>query len=208
MKDFINKIIIYILVESLVLQPVIVYAADSNIVPAQNYDYRRPHVDISNNGIDILNINTPNAKGLSYNRYNEFEANALILNNHATNINTELAGYIEGNPNLLIGQAAKAWISENIGQNITRLNGQVEVAGQQMDVFFVNENGINCNSCSFINVDRLTLSTGKPAFGAAGGLDHIIVNRGKVTVEGLNGLNASNIGSVDILARAVDIQRG
>ena len=67
-----------------------------------------PKMDVASNGTSIVNINTPNDKGLSHNQYDSFSINnnGLILNNANRPVSTELAGYIMGNPNL-VGPTAK-----------------------------------------------------------------------------------------------------
>lgn len=169
-------------------------------------DGRRPYVDQTQNGLPKVNIATPNGAGVSHNIYTEFNIGkqGLILNNSATNSNTQLAGWVEGNPNLGIGREALLILNEVIGAKASQLNGFLEVAGKKADVVVANENGVTCNGCGFINTDRTVLTTGKPMFGADGRLDYLAVRRGAVTI-GPDGLSAPD-SRVDLLSLAINVQ--
>ncbi|MCA0256082.1 MAG: filamentous hemagglutinin N-terminal domain-containing protein, partial [Proteobacteria bacterium] len=202
-----RRAIALLLATVLTVQPAILHAGDIiNVQP----DTARPRVDQSYNGTTVLNIATPNAAGVSHDVYSRFVANDLILNNSATNVSTQLGGWIEGNPNLRPGQAASLWIGEVVGASQTQLNGILEVAGPRMDVVLANEQGIVCNGCGFINTGRTTLTTGVPRFSASGALEGFDVRQGKVTI-GAGGLNPesrvalNDTSRVDILARAAVI---
>lgn len=169
-------------------------------------DGRRPYVDQTQNGLPKINIATPNGAGVSHNVYSDFNVGkqGLILNNGATNSNTQLAGWVEGNPNLGIGREALLILNEVIGAKASQLNGFLEVAGKKADVVIANENGVTCNGCGFINTDRAMLTTGKPMFGADGRLDYLAVRRGAVTI-GPDGLSAPD-SRVDLLSLAINVQ--
>ncbi|MBL0319033.1 MAG: hypothetical protein IPP74_07070 [Alphaproteobacteria bacterium] len=85
------------------------------------------------------------------------------------------------------------------------MQGPTEILGAQAEYVVANPNGISCNGCGFIHTPRVTLTTGTPSLNAGGGLDHINVEKGTVTVEGA-GLNASQTSALDILSRAADIR--
>lgn len=89
-----------------------------------------PKIEEARNGMTVVNINTPNDKGLSHNQYNAFNVDekGLILNNANRPVNTELAGYIMGNPNL-VGPTANTILNEVTGTSSTSMNGALEVAG-------------------------------------------------------------------------------
>ncbi|WP_245890076.1 hemagglutinin repeat-containing protein [Celeribacter persicus] len=173
-------------------------------------DGPRPHVDQAYNGTTVLNIGTPNGAGVSHDIYTEFTAGDLILNNSATNVSTQLGGWIEGNPNLAPGRVAELWIGEVVGGSQTRLNGILEVGGQSMDVVLANEFGITCNGCGFVNTGRTTLTTGTPRLGSDGSLSGFDVKQGTVTI-GSGGLNPegrlslADTSRVDVIARAAAI---
>ncbi|WP_241484147.1 filamentous hemagglutinin N-terminal domain-containing protein, partial [Ruegeria sp. ANG-R] len=203
-----ERLVSSILALVLTVQPVLVHAQE--IRPVGSVTGARPHVDTSLNGTTVLNISTPNGAGVSHDVYTSFEVDDLILNNSATLTDSQLAGYIEGNPNLRPGREAELWIGEVVGGNQTRLNGILEVAGRRMDVVVANEFGITCNGCGFINTGRATLTTGKPQFGGNGALTGFDVRRGTVTI-GPGGLNPesrlalTDTSRVDVIARAAAI---
>nr|WP_150526565.1 filamentous hemagglutinin N-terminal domain-containing protein [Roseibium sediminis] len=208
MGKLIYKLISWVLIGALVVQPTLLHAQSITVEGPDNGP--RPRVDESYNGTPVLNINTPNAAGVSHDIYTEFTAEDLILNNSATNVDTQIGGWIEGNPNLAPGQAARLWIGEVIGGNQTQLNGILEVAGQSMDVVLANEFGITCNGCGFVNTGRTTLTTGKPIFGANGSLAGFDVKQGTVTIgsRGLNPesrLSLADTSRVDVIARAAAV---
>ena len=74
-------------------------AVAQSIVP--NQGAMGPNMDEARNGTPIVNINKPNAKGLSHNQYDMFniDEKGVILNNSKRPVSTELAGYVMGNPN-------------------------------------------------------------------------------------------------------------
>ncbi|HET8763824.1 MAG TPA: filamentous hemagglutinin N-terminal domain-containing protein, partial [Rhodanobacter sp.] len=118
------------------------------------------------NGVPVVDIAAPNGKGLSHNTYQQFNvgSNGLILNNSGAVSNTQLAGYIGGNPNLGAGQAASLILNEVTSTAPSQLNGAMEVAGHAAQVVVANPNGITCSGCGFINAPRGTLTTGRPLF--------------------------------------------
>lgn len=203
-----EQVISWALIAALTVQPALLHAQSIQVVGPDNGP--RPHVDQSYNGTTVLNIETPNGAGVSHDVYTEFEANDLILNNSATNVETQLGGWIEGNPNLAPGQAADLWIGEVVGGNQTQLNGILEVGGQTMDVVLANEFGITCNGCGFVNTSRTTLTTGTPRFDSDGSLSGFDVKQGTVTI-GTGGLNPdsrlslADTSRVDVIARAAAI---
>ncbi len=203
-----KRAIALLLSATLILQPVIVHAG--GVQPVQTGNGQRPHFGSSDNDTPVINISTPNSKGVSHDRYSSFEVEDLILNNSATISNTRLGGWVEGNPNLKTGKEAKNWIAEVVGGNQAQLNGLVEVAGEKMDVIIANEFGITCSGCGFINTGRTTLTTGLPRFLSDGTLAGFDVQKGTVTI-GDSGLNTdsrllvSDRQRLDIISRAAAI---
>ncbi|MFD1698277.1 DUF637 domain-containing protein [Halopseudomonas phragmitis] len=163
------------------------------------------HLSQAGNGVPVVNIATPNAKGLSHNRFNEYNVGqqGLILNNatQATQ-STQLGGIILGNQNLSKG-AAGLILNEVTGSNPSQLRGYTEVAGQAAGVIVANPHGISCDGCGFINTPRVTLSTGKPII-EQGELSRFDVERGTISIQG-DGLNASNIDQFDLITRSARI---
>ena len=163
-----------------------------------------PKIEEARNGMTVVNINTPNDKGLSHNQYNAFNVDekGIILNNANRPVNTELAGYIMGNPNL-VGPTANTILNEVTGTSSTSMNGALEVAGDKAHVIVANPNGISVNNGTFINASSATLTTGNPMINN-GSITGYNVQQGVITV-GEKGLNASKTGRTDMLAEAVKL---
>ena len=163
-----------------------------------------PKIEDARNGMTVVNINTPNDKGLSHNQYNVFNVDekGLILNNANRPVNTELAGYIMGNPNL-VGPTANTILNEVTGTGSTSMNGALEVAGDKAHVIIANPNGISVNNGTFINASSATLTTGNPMINN-GSVTGYNVQKGAITV-GEKGLNASKTARTDMLAEAVKL---
>ncbi|BFM18646.1 hypothetical protein R50073_48290 [Maricurvus nonylphenolicus] len=196
--SYIKRTFSYTLVGLLTFQPAIVSAGvvvDKNAAKAN-----QAILDKAGNGIDIVNITKPSAKGVSHNKFSELDigSQGLIFNNANVITATDLAGYIEGNPQLTAGSASII-LNEVTSANRSLLEGYAEIAGQSADFILANPNGITCNGCGFINTPRATLTTGTPNF-LNGGLDGFSISGGDVE---LGGLNSSNIDRLDILTRAL-----
>lgn len=74
---------------------------------------QRPGVFEAGNGTPLVNIQTPSAAGVSRNVYSQFDVDAqgVILNNSRTNTQTQLGGWVEGNP-WLAGGGARVILNE------------------------------------------------------------------------------------------------
>ena len=182
--------------------PWIPMALANPIVPDQGK--LGPKIEEARNGMTVVNINTPNDKGLSHNQYNAFNVDekGLILNNANRPVNTELAGYIMGNPNL-VGPTANTILNEVTGTSSTSMNGALEVAGDKAHVIVANPNGISVNNGTFINASSATLTTGNPIINN-GSVTGYNVQKGAITV-GEKGLNSSKTARTDMLAEAVKL---
>lgn len=157
------------------------------------------------NGVEVINIATPNSKGLSHNKYQQFNVDkqGLILNNSTEQLaQSQLGGILQNNPNLT-GKAASVILNEVTGATRSKLEGYTEVFGQQANVILANPYGITCDGCGFINTPRVTLSTGTPQIenGEVAGFD---VSEGSVNIEGL-GLDATRQTYFDIISRTAEI---
>jgi filamentous hemagglutinin len=179
-------------------------SAQAQIVGAPNVPGNlRPTVLTAPNGVPLVNIQTPSTAGVSRNVYNAFNvgANGAILNNSRVNVQTQLGGFVQGNPNLATGPA-RIILNEVNGGTPSQLRGYIEVGGQRAEVIIANPAGISVDGGGFINASRATLTTGTPQFNAVGGLDSFLVRGGTITVDGA-GLDASKTDYAAILARAV-----
>jgi filamentous hemagglutinin len=168
----------------------------------------RPTVLVAPNGVPLVNIQTPSAAGVSRNVYNRFDVmrEGAILNNSRVNVQTQLGGFVQGNPWLARGPA-RVILNEINGGSPTQLRGYLEVGGQRAEVIIANPAGISVNGGGFINASRATLTTGVPQLDASGGLDSFLVRDGTVSIEGA-GLDAGKTDYAAILARAVQVNAG
>nr|WP_186070137.1 hemagglutinin repeat-containing protein [Burkholderia gladioli] len=156
------------------------------------------------NGLPQVNVNKPGGSGVSVNTYNQFDVQkaGAILNNSATMVQTQLGGWINGNPNFGPNDAARIIVNQVNSPNPSQIRGALETAGARAELVLANPSGIYLDGAGFINTSRATLTTGVPFYGADGSLAGYNVNRGLVTVAGA-GLNASNLDQVDVISRAV-----
>ena len=168
---------------------------------------QQPTVLQTGNGLPQVNIQTPSAGGVSRNQYSQFDVaeKGAVLNNARKAAQTQMAGWVQGNPNLARGEA-KVILNEVNSANPSRLKGYVEVAGKKADVVIANPSGIQCDGCGVINAGRTTLTTGK-ADVENGELKGYRVKGGKVTV-GQKGMDNSQSDYTDIIAEKAEIKGG
>lgn len=191
-----------LLVVVIALNPIAAAAADLAVDASAGGNTAITH---AGNGVPVVNIATPTGKGLSHNKFLDYNVNqeGLILNNATAKLqSTQLGGYILGNGNLN-GQAARVILNEVTGSNTSLLKGYTEVAGQAAHTIVANPHGISCDGCGFINTPRVTLSTGKPLV-AQGQLEGYDVEQGAIAIEG-QGLNARNVDQFELITRSAQI---
>src|SRR5699024_7256976 len=99
-----------------------------------------------------------------------------------TNTQTELGGWVQGNPWLAQG-TARVILNEVNSNDPSQLRGYVEIAGDRAQLVIANPAGISCEGCGFINAARTTLTTGKPIFNG-GSLEGYRVQGGSIWVHG------------------------
>ena len=182
--------------------------------PAQIVAYKNPPagqtptVLAAPNGVPLVNIRTPNAAGLSHNAYSRFDVppQGTLLNNSPDAVQTQLGGWVQGNPWLATG-SARIILNEVFSNDPSLLRGYIEVAGQQAQVVVANPSGVTCTGCGFIHAHRVTLTTGTPRVAADGRLDAYRVTGGTVLIDG-NGLDTSSSDFTEIIARAVRVNAG
>ena len=167
----------------------------------------RPTILNSANGLPQVNIQTPSAKGVSRNKYSQFDVDGrgIIINNSRTNTQTNQGGLVQGNPWLAQG-SARIIVNEVNSSNPSYLNGYIEIAGQRAEIIIANPAGISVNGGGFINASSATLTTGKPIIND-GGLEGFSVQKGTISINGY-GLDASLTDYTGILARAVEVNAG
>lgn len=149
----------------------------------------------TNTGVPLVNIQTPNGRGLSHNRYTQFDVDnkGAVLNNDRNN-----------NPFLVKGSAQL--ILNEVRGTASKLNGIVTVGGQKADVIIANPNGITVNGGGFKNVGRGILTTGAPQIGKDGALTGFDVRQGTLTVGAAGWNDKGGADYTGVLARAVALQ--
>ncbi|CAB3848549.1 hemagglutinin repeat-containing protein [Achromobacter ruhlandii] len=189
-------------------QAVIVPLANAQVVADPGAPgNQRPTVLEAANGVPLVNIQTPSAAGVSRNTYRQFDVDqqGAILNNARANTQTQLSGWVQGNPWLARG-TARVILNEVNASDPSRLRGYVEVAGDRAQLVIANPAGISCDGCGFINADRATLTTGKPIING-GSLEGYRVAGGAIRVDG-KGMDASAANYTDLIARSVEANAG
>lgn len=167
----------------------------------------QPQVLETASGVPMVNIRAPSAAGVSRNAYSQFDVSeqGVILNNSRTNAQTELGGWVQGNPHLA-GGSARVILNEVNSSHPSFLQGHVEVAGSRAQVVIANPAGIECNGCGFINASRSTLTTGVPRL-EGGNLIGYRVGGGSIRFAG-NGMNDTATPFTEVIARAVAVNAG
>jgi filamentous hemagglutinin len=184
------------------------FAATAEIIADPNApNNQRPSIVETANGTPLINIQTPSGAGVSRNTYSQFDVDqqGVVFNNSRTNTQTQLGGWVEGNP-WLAGGTARIILNEVNSNNPSYLRGYMEIAGSRAELVIANPSGITCDGCGFINASRGTLTTGVPIF-TNGNLDGYRVEGGKININGA-GLDASHADFTDLIARAVEINAG
>ncbi len=166
------------------------------------------HLDYGANGVPVVKIAAPDARGTSYNRYQAFnvDARGVVLNNSDKIVQSRLAGYIDGNARLKASGGASLIVNEVVAANPSSLRGYIEVAGKTADLVLANPYGIACNGCGFVNAPRVTLAAAQPLVDGVGALSGFRTATGTIDVSG-SGLDATNA-RLDLFARAVSINAG
>ena len=170
--------------------------------------HQRPNVLQAANGVPLVNIQTPSANGVSRNTYQQFDIGrqGAILNNSRTNTQTQIGGWVQGNP-WLAGGSARVIVNEVNSATQSRLMGPLEVAGQRADVVIANPAGLVVDGLTLINAAGVTLAAGHPRYGANGSLDGFGVQAGTIHIQG-SGMDATQADYANILARAISVNAG
>ena len=194
-----------------VLSPVL-YAGNARaqvnnpaINPDRSVPGQRPVVNVAANGVPVVQISPPSAAGVSNNRFTDYNVGdkGVVLNNSGANNQTQLGGWVAGNP-MLGNSSARVILNQVTGATSSSLTGFTEVAGNQANVIVANPNGITCNGCGFINAPRATLTTGTPQLGTDGSVLGFQVQGGQIGIEG-KGLVARNVDQVDLISRSLRV---
>ena len=164
-------------------------------------------LDRAQNGVPVVNISTPNGRGVSINEFLEYNVGreGQVLNN-ADNIGrSHLAGIINANPNLGPNQAANLILLQVNGANRSQIEGYIEaLSRQKVNVILSNENGIYLNGAGTINIKNFIPTTGKVKL-KDGDVIGIDVEKGRVII-GAGGFDATNTDYVNVIAKAMEMQ--
>ena len=206
-KDLARKITSWITLGVFSMQPILTFAAE--ILPDTSAPIsQQPLVMETASAHPLVQIAPPSAGGVSMNLYTFFNVpeRGAILNNSYNLSNTELAGYVQGNPNLM-GGTARIIVNEVTSANPSELRGFLEVAGDRAGVVIANPNRILADGAGFLNTARITLATGHTMMDATGNLAALRIDDGKVVITG-NGLSAKGVDSAELYACAIEINAG
>lgn len=96
-------------------------------------------IDMSQNGVPIVNISTPNGRGVSINEFLEYNVGkeGQVLNNADNVGRSRLAGIISVNPNLGPHQAAGLIVLQVNGVNRSQVEGYIETLSRQMVILLL-----------------------------------------------------------------------
>ena len=168
---------------------------------------QQPTVLQSNNGLPVVNIQTPTRAGVSVNQYRQFDVGekGAVLNNSHRNVQTQLGGWIQGNPWLARGEA-RVIVNQVNSADPSRLNGYVEIGGRRADLVIANPAGINVNGGGFINANQVTLGAGNAVI-QDGQYAGITAGSGSLNIAG-GGLDASHSDYTNLIANAVNVNGG
>ena len=188
----------------LLLHTMEIFGANLVVDPNSTYNTK---VDESRNGVPIVNISTPNDRGVSINEFKEYNVDekGQILNNADNVGRSYLGGLINANPNLAPNQAANLIILQVNGSNRSQIEGYLEaLSRQKVDVILANENGLYINNSGTINIKNFTATTGKLNL-KDGDFVGIDVEKGNVLI-GPKGFNGNNTDYVDIIAKTLELR--
>lgn len=166
--------------------------------------YADPSSYTHSSGVTVVDIEKPNAAGVSHNLYRDFNVgpNGTILNNSGDDVNHGNFGNIARNNNMTSGSASVI-LNEVTSRNASSLQGFIEVNGKKADVVIANPNGITCSGCRFVNTNKAILTTGKVNMTSDGAIGSYTVTGGALTIDAY-GMNAANSYAV-LLADAIKI---
>ena len=206
-SDLARKITSWLTLGVFSLQPSLAFAADI-VADDAAPEAQRPYVTETASGVPLVQIARPDGGDVSVNRYEAFSVpeRGAVLNNAFLFSNTQLAGYIEGNPNLS-GGPARIIVNEVMSDRPSELRGFLEVAGTKADVIIAHPNGIYADGAGFLNASRAILAAGHVLRDPSGGYAGLRTDDGRIDIHG-KGLDARGADSAEVYARAVEVNAG
>ena len=194
----------FITVIFLLIYNIEIFAANLVVDPNSNYNTK---LDESASGVPIVNISTPNDRGVSINEFSEYniDEKGQIINNADNVGRSHLGGIINANPNLAPNQAANLVILQVNGSNRSQIEGYLEaLSRERIDVILSNENGLYINNSGTINIKNFTATTGRINL-KDGDFIGIDVERGNIVI-GPNGIDGTNANYVELITKTLELR--
>ena len=194
----------FITVIFLLIYNIEIFAANLVVDPNSNYNTK---LDESASGVPIVNISTPNDRGVSINEFSEYniDEKGQIINNADNVGRSHLGGLINANPNLAPNQAANLVILQVNGSNRSQIEGYLEaLSRERIDVILSNENGLYINNSGTINIKNFTATTGRINL-KDGDFIGIDVERGNIVI-GPNGIDGTNANYVELITKTLELR--
>ena len=194
----------FITIIFLLIYNIEIFAANLVVDPNSNHNTK---LDVAPNGVPVVNISTPNDKGISINEFSEYniDERGQVLNNADNYGRSHLAGIISANPNLAPNQAANLIILQVNGSNRSQIEGYLEaLSRQKVDVILSNENGLYINNGGTINIKNFTATTGRVNL-KDGDFVGIDVEKGNIVI-GPKGMDGSNANYVELIAKTLELR--
>ena len=194
----------FITIIFLLIYNIEIFAANLVVDPNSNHNTK---LDTAPNGVPVVNISTPNDKGISINEFSEYniDEKGQVLNNADNYGRSHLAGIISANPNLAPNQAANLIILQVNGSNRSQIEGYLEaLSRQKVDVILSNENGLYINNGGTINIKNFTATTGRVNL-KDGDFVGIDVEKGNIVI-GPKGMDGSNANYVELIAKTLELR--
>ena len=184
----------------------ILYAEGVQVDSSRHNHSAAPRVFSSQNGAQVIDISEVNESGLSRNYFTQYNVKqeGLVLNNSGESSVSKLAGHLEANKNLKDQRSASLILNQVTGSGKSNLRGLTEIHGARAELVIANENGVQCDGCSFSNANRVTLSTGRVGVEENSSALSFDVQKGKVDIGG-DGLDASGTDSLSIISRQLNV---
>ncbi len=181
-----------------------IFAANLVVDPNSTHNTK---LDVAPNRVPVVNISTPNNRGISINEFSEYniDEKGQVLNNADNYGRSHLAGIISANPNLAPNQAANLIILQVNGSNRSQIEGYLEaLSREKVDVILSNENGLYINNGGTINIKNFTATTGKVNL-KDGDFIGIDVEKGNIVI-GPKSFDGTNTNYVEIIAKALELR--
>ncbi|WP_339011487.1 hemagglutinin repeat-containing protein [Fusobacterium animalis] len=194
----------FITIIFLLIYNIEIFAANLVVDPNSNHNTK---LDIAPNGVPVVNISTPNNRGISINEFLEYniDEKGQVLNNADNYGRSHLAGIISANPNLAPNQAANLIILQVNGSNRSQIEGYLEaLSREKVDVILSNENGLYINNGGTINIKNFTATTGRVNL-KDGDFVGIDVEKGNIVI-GPKGMDGSNANYVELIAKTLELR--